>query len=255
MSGQTYDERWLLIPEPLVQPRLRLICFPYAGGNPDLFRGWTADLDADVELLAVRLPGRGCRIKEPPYQDWPQLIDDCLQALAPFLDQPHVFYGHSFGGRLIYELAQRTRTLYPGQTRRLFISACRSPASEQRRPYLHKLSEEDFQRALLTMGGTAHEVLQNHMLMRLMLPALRSDMRLSELWCDWHEAPLQIPIHAYCGRQDPIDSYASMAGWSAHTRAGFELIEIDGGHFFLDSHRQPMLYSISERMRDSDADS
>lgn len=255
MSGLALDERWLLSPSPLAQPRLRLICFPYAGGNPDLFRGWEQALPGDVELLGVRLPGRGCRIKEAPYESWSPLLADCLQALAPVLGQPHAFYGHSFGGRLCYELAQRTRHLYPGQTQRLFISGCRSPASPQLQPYLHQLSPEHFHRALQTMGGTPPEVLQNQMLMRLMLPVLRSDMQLSEIWGDWHDEPLDIPIHAYCGRHDPIDRYATMAGWGSHTRASFELTEIDGGHFFLNSHRQQLLHSIRTWMEKPHANS
>ncbi|WP_339531048.1 thioesterase II family protein [Pseudomonas mucidolens] len=253
MSGHAYDERWFLVPRPQVRPRLRLICFPYAGGNPDLFRSWVNDVDADVELLAVRLPGRGSRIKETPYEEWAPLIDDCLEALAPYLDAPHVFYGHSFGARLAYELAQQVRHRHPGQTLRLFVSGCRSPGSPQAQPYLHQLCAEDFHRALHTMGGTPPAVLQSEMLMRLMLPVLRSDMRLSEIWEDWHEHPLEIPIHAYFGRHDPIDRQANMAGWSTHTSKAFELIEIDGGHFFLDSHRQQLLHSLSTRMREQHA--
>ncbi|HCF2410878.1 thioesterase II family protein [Pseudomonas paraeruginosa] len=249
MSGHAYDERWLLLPRPRPRPRLRLICFPYAGGNPDLFRGWVDDLDQDVELLAVRLPGRGCRIKEAPYEDWPALIEGCLEALAPYLDSPHAFYGHSFGGRLAYELAQNTRHSHPGATRRLFVSGCRSPASPQAQPHLHTLCAEDFQQALRSMGGTPPAVLESEMLMRLMLPALRSDMRLSEIWQDWHPLPLDIPIHAYFGHDDPIDRQDSMAGWSKHTTDDFELVGIDGGHFFLDSHRRHLLDSMSTRMR------
>lgn len=253
MSGRVYSERWLLVPDPKAVPRMRLICFPYAGGNPDLFRGWVDDLDADVELLAVRLPGRGCRIKEAPYQEWLSLLEDCIDVLAPYLNTPHVFYGHSFGGRLAYELAQKTRYLYPGQTQRLFVSGCRSPASPQAEPYLHQLSDEAFRQALKTMGGTPPAVLQSEMLMRLMSPVLRSEMRLSEIWADWHEHPLDIPIHAYYGQYDPIDRYASMVSWADHTSNDFELMSFDGGHFFLESHRQQLLDSMTLRMRNQHA--
>ncbi|MGB5041903.1 MAG: thioesterase domain-containing protein, partial [Nitrospira sp.] len=36
---------------------LRLICFPYAGGGPSLFRGWPLELSQQVEVCAVQLPG------------------------------------------------------------------------------------------------------------------------------------------------------------------------------------------------------
>jgi len=62
MSRQSKAGRWLMVPRAVKSPRLRLICLPYAGGNPDIFRSWVQHLDAEVELLAVRLPGRGSRI-------------------------------------------------------------------------------------------------------------------------------------------------------------------------------------------------
>ena len=41
---------------------LRLICFPYAGGGPSLFRGWPLELSQQVEVCAVQLPGREARM-------------------------------------------------------------------------------------------------------------------------------------------------------------------------------------------------
>jgi len=243
-------ERWLMVPRPVKNPCLRLICLPYAGGNPDIFRPWVEHLDADVELLAVRLPGRGSRIQELPYDDWRSLTEDCLQVLRPFVAEPHAFYGHSFGGRLAYELAQRMQLDFPDFTRRLFVGACRSPGSPQARPYLHQLSECEFRRALATMGATPSAVLESEEVLSLMLPAIRSDMRLAEIWSDWHHAPLPIPLHVYYGHQDPIDNHTSMAGWSSHTSASFELVGIDAGHFFLETHRQQLLSHMAMRLRD-----
>jgi len=242
--------RWLMVPRAVKRPRLRLICLPYAGGNPDIFRPWVKHLDADVELLAVRLPGRGSRIQEAPYDDWPSLTEDCLQVLEPFVSEPHAFYGHSFGGRLAYELIQRMQLASPCLTRRLFVSGCRSPDSPQARPYLHQLSKADFRRALKTMGATPSVVLESEEVLSLMLPALQSDMRLAEIWCDWHPVRLAIPVHVYYGHQDPVDNLASMAGWSNYTSSSCEFIGIDAGHFFLESNREQLLDHMTMRMRD-----
>src|SRR6202000_2437462 len=117
-----------------------------------------------------------------PYADWDSLTEDCLQVLEPLVREPHAFFGHSFGGRLAYELTQRIQLKFPGSTRRLFVSACRSPDSPQARPYLHELSQCDFRRALQTMGATPPAVLESEAVLSLMLPAIRSDMRLAEIW-------------------------------------------------------------------------
>ncbi|KAG8149061.1 thioesterase II family protein [Burkholderia catarinensis] len=249
-QGGPDPSRWCLIPRPVADPRLRLICFAYAGGSADLFRSWVEYLDLDVELVAVRLPGRGMRLRESLYSEWPALVEDCTSVLAPYLGEPHALFGHSFGGRLAYEIAQRARSMVPpGTCRRLFLGGCRSPDSPQVRPYLHDLPESEYRVAVRTMGGTPAEVFENERLMTLMLPALRADMRLAELWGDWHRTPLNVPLHVYYGQADPIDGEASVAGWRSFTTSGCELFGIDGAHFFLDSHRELLLAHMATRLR------
>jgi medium-chain acyl-[acyl-carrier-protein] hydrolase len=242
-------DRWVL---PLKRasgaPAIRLICFPYAGGSPDLFRSWAGALDDRVELLAVTLPGRGRRIREPLYQDWETLLADTFAALCPYLQEPHAFYGHSFGGRLAYELAHLTAVRHPGRTRRLFVSGCRSPDVPQARPYLHQLSETAFRDALREMGGTPAEVLDDRVMMRLLLPTVRSDIRLAELWEDRHRKGVDVVLTAMYGREDRIDDRASMEGWRLFTSRECELIEMPGGHFFLETHRRDLLNVINERL-------
>jgi surfactin synthase thioesterase subunit len=72
----------------------------------------------------------------------------------------------------------------------------------------------------------------------------------AEIWSDWHPAPLSIPMHLYCGHQDPIDSQASMAGWSGYTSSSCEFVGIDAGHFFLETHRTQLLSHMMMRLRD-----
>ncbi|WP_244187094.1 thioesterase II family protein [Paraburkholderia steynii] len=241
MSSLVNEVRWCLVPRPVAKPRLRLICFAYAGGNAELFRPWIEYLDADIELVAVRLPGRGARIRDPLYDAWPALVEDCAKALAPYLAGPYALFGHSFGGRLAYELARAERSLGSTNCRRLFIAGCRSPDRAQAQPYLHGLPDAAFREALRTMGGTPVAVLKDARLMNLVLPALRGDMRLAELWRDWHGTPFDVPLHIYYGRHDPIDSEMCVEGWRRFTTAGCELFGIDGAHFFLESHRDQML--------------
>jgi surfactin synthase thioesterase subunit len=135
-------------------------------------------------------------------------------------------------------------------TRRLFVSGSRSPDSPQPRPYLHQLSKADFRRALKTMGATPAAVLENEAVLSLMLPALQSDMRLAEIWRDWHPTRLAIPLNVYYGHQDSVANLASMAGWSNYTCASCEFFGLDAGHFFLESNREELLDHMTMRMRD-----
>ena len=242
------DDKWVMRLRGTGHPRTRLICVPFAGGSPDLFRAWAGRLGEDLELLAVRLPGHGSRMMDRPYTSWAPLIEDTFAGLEPYLAEPHFFYGHSFGGRLAYERCQRAAAPYPGMTRGLFLSACRSPDRPQNRPYMHEMSDAGFRSAVREIGGTPGEVLEHKALMRLLLPAIHSEIRLAELWTDRHPRGVDAPIVAMYGRDDPIDGHASMRGWTAYGRTGSELLEMPGGHFFIDTHREALLEVIESRM-------
>ncbi|MZE55068.1 hypothetical protein GTY86_28075, partial [Streptomyces sp. SID5770] len=47
------------------RPRLRLLCFPYAGMGASLYRSWPGLLPEDVEVVAVQPPGREDRARDP----------------------------------------------------------------------------------------------------------------------------------------------------------------------------------------------
>lgn len=248
------SDKWLLtLKKTSSDPHVKLICFPYAGGNPDLFRTWSNGVSDNVELLAVRLPGRGSRINELPYRDWDTLLADTFAALSRHLSEPHAFYGHSFGGRLAYELTHIAAVEHPGWTRHLFVSGCRSPNQPQARPYLHELSEPNFRAALRDMGGTPAELLDNEKLMKLLIPTMRSDMRLAELWNDRHRTRVDVLLTVLYGREDRVDGRKNMRGWQEFSRRKCELIEMPGGHFFLDTYRQHLLDVINERLGRSSA--
>jgi hypothetical protein len=59
------------------KPKARLVCFPYLGGEPSVFRSWTAFVPADVELYAY-VPQRSSA--------WEDLLPLILDQLA-LLDQ------------------------------------------------------------------------------------------------------------------------------------------------------------------------
>src|ERR1700687_677986 len=100
MSGLTTAvafDSWISRRRPGPKTRLRLFCFPYAGAGALIFRTWPDGLPAEVEGCPVQLPGRGTRVAERPFTQLSPLIEALAQALAPLLDKPFAFFGHSLG--------------------------------------------------------------------------------------------------------------------------------------------------------------
>src|SRR5262245_46733711 len=90
----------------VVEPRLRLLCLPFAGGASSLYRSWPRALPS-IEVWPVELPGRGARMDEPPCADMTELCDGLSAAIDQVADLPLALYGHSMGARIAFELARR----------------------------------------------------------------------------------------------------------------------------------------------------
>jgi len=78
---------------------VRLFGFHHAGGGPSAFAGWRYALGGAVDVVPVVVPGGG-------HHDFASLVERLADELAPRLDEPHVFYGHSMGALVAYRLTR-----------------------------------------------------------------------------------------------------------------------------------------------------
>jgi len=85
--------------------RLRLFCFPYAGGGASVFRTWRHAVPAGVTVYPIQLAGRESRLREPPFTHVEPLVRALALSLLPQLDGPFAFFGHSMGALISFELA------------------------------------------------------------------------------------------------------------------------------------------------------
>lgn len=96
---------WLVCRRPNPDARLRLLFFHYAGGGASAFAGWAGHLSDEVEVCAVRLPGREARLLQRPYQQIGDLMPDLAEVTVDYCRKPFVLFGHSMGA-LIERLRQ-----------------------------------------------------------------------------------------------------------------------------------------------------
>src|SRR5437868_4516107 len=90
-------------PRAAREVKLRLFCFPYVGGGTAAFRPWVGRFGSSVEVQALQLPGRERRMTAPLVDSLPALVG----AIAPAFEDihtPFVFFGHSMGGLVAFEL-------------------------------------------------------------------------------------------------------------------------------------------------------
>ncbi|WP_437677404.1 thioesterase II family protein [Sorangium sp. So ce131] len=248
-TGSSSADVWVGLPRPNPDARLRLFCFPYAGGGASSYTTWWRELPASVELCTIKLPGRETRMNERPFERLTPLVGALAAAVEPWLTKPFVLYGHSLGALVACELARALRRRGAPLPRHLLVSGRRAPHLPSGEA-LHTLSDAEFVMWLRRMGGTPDEVLREPELLELFLPVLRADIAVNEAEPFVAEAPLDCPITAFGGVDDERASPADLDAWRELTRGPFRVEMFPGGHFFLRSARGPFLRSISAVLDD-----
>jgi medium-chain acyl-[acyl-carrier-protein] hydrolase len=233
--------------------RVRLYCFPYAGGATWAFSSWVRDLPLDVrrdsEVWAVNLPGRESGLEVSPFTEFAALIDALRQGIVPHLNPPYVFFGHSMGALIGFELARRLHADGLAGPAHLVVSAYRAPQLPDRHGLVDELSDERMVARLRALGGVADGALDNAELRDLKLPVIRSDLALCGTYVYEEREPLPCSLSAFGGTEDPEVSREEIIAWHVHTQAEFAARMFPGGHFFLESVRPLVLRVLGRELR------
>jgi medium-chain acyl-[acyl-carrier-protein] hydrolase len=246
------SDRWLRSPQRDSQAiqrsdpiRLRLFCFPYAGGGASFYRTWSQILPPSVEVCPVQLPGRESRMDEKPFSHLAPLVNTIARVLRPFLDLPFAFFGYSFGALVAFELAREIRWQYRLNPSHLFVAAFPAPQLPRPDSSIHNLPQPEFVDGLRRFNAMPEEVLQNPDLLDLFLPILRADFAAYETYSYELEPPLECPISVFGGLNDRNIDHNALEAWREQTRSYFSLRMFSGKHFFLFNNQKQLVQAVS----------
>lgn len=242
----TVSSPFLSISRPVADARLRLFCFPHAGGAASLFRLWHAGLPAGVEVCGVQLPGREGRWREEVVTDADALLSLLAPALTPLFDVPFALFGHSMGALLAFELTRELRRRELPAPVHLFASGRRAPQTPDRGPDIHQLPDAEFLEQIITRyDGIPKIVLDEPELLRVYLRALRADFTLLETHRYRPGPPLGCPVSVVNSLDDPSVTLDELLAWRAQTENFFRLELLPGDHFYFHKNPAQLLRSLS----------
>ena len=244
MDASTLTGRWLRRFGAAGDPRVSLVCLPHAGGAASAYRGWRGRLPADVELLAIRYPGREERLAEPPVESMDEMAGQIAEQLAPLADRGLALFGHSMGAAIAFEVALLLERRGPGPAV-LMLSGRGAPGTPEPEVADDDESVLDHIRSLGSGTASAYE---DEELRPLLLPSLKADLRLLAGHDPEPGRTLEAPIVVYAGSADNGVSVTEAALWARSTRGRSSLRVFPGGHFYLIDREAELLADISSRL-------
>ncbi|MEV7510483.1 alpha/beta fold hydrolase [Streptomyces sp. NPDC091201] len=244
---------WIRCFHPKPAARHTLVCFPHAGGSASYYFDLSAALDPDIEMLVVQYPGRENRLFEEPAESVAALADGVCGALRARLVRRPALFGHSMGGLIGFEVARRLEaaggpaplvlvasassapSVRTGRRAALAVATAGPAAGSEPGPMAGPEGEEADEAVLariMGLGGTSEGVRRDPELLRLVLPAIRGDLRaLADYRVD-AGAAVGCPVTVFVADGDPDVPPAEAGAWRAHTTADADVHVFEGDHFY-----------------------
>lgn len=226
------NTQWLRCYKVNPNAKVRLICFPYAGGSASVFHPWLQWLPEWVELHAVQLPGRAERIVEPHINTMQEYICGVKAELIALTDKPYLLFGHSMGALAAFEalvMVHQTRLPMP---ERCVFSAALAPNRPRRMKPISELPQQAFIEELKKLNGTPEQVFNSPGLIDFCLPYIRADFSVVERFETGFLG--QLPSHSTViyGSEDKMTEQ-DMQEWQSFFSNEIKITAYIGDHFFI----------------------
>lgn len=212
--------------------RLRIFCFPCAGAEPALYRDWPRLFD-DALITVAHLRGRGARRKEAPHRSITAMVEELAGSIAPLIDRPFIFFGHSMGGWLAFEMTRALARCGLPLPEHLVVSASLPMTINRLPPFVHRMSTTQLAAELRVLGGTPEVILNDPQALALYQPAIQADFEALETHVFRPGSPLRVPTSLFAAIDDPRVPVALMPLWHEHIAAPCDEVHFVGGHMFI----------------------
>jgi medium-chain acyl-[acyl-carrier-protein] hydrolase len=224
---------------------VRLLCLHHAGAGASSFRDWSRALPDWIEVVAVQLPGREGRLREPPQHDLRRVALELADNVGELFDRPIALFGHSMGALLGFELACVLRSGAQADPLALFLAGYGAPHVYRGGVRLDLMPPQEVRDHLRETGAAPAAVLENRELIDFFVPIIQADVAMCAGYVHDRGALLRSPISAFGGRDDAGVPLAALRGWADLTTAEFRLRMLDGGHYFPTSARCELLRALT----------
>ncbi|WP_028403109.1 thioesterase II family protein [Ectobacillus panaciterrae] len=229
-----------------MERKIRLYCFPSAGGTAQIYHSWSKYVDAAIELVPIELSGRGKRFTQPLLTNLADMVEDVFSMIQHDIDQkPYMMFGHSMGSLIAYELSKKLMQNGNQSPSHIFFSGRSSP-NQPTKKMRYQLSDEELKKEILQFGGTPKELLNDPGFISLFLPIIRADIKAVETYPTEDEIiPLNCDISILNGEQDHL--VTNLEEWNRYTTKKIDYQFFKGGHFYLNDCAKEVVDIVNQK--------
>jgi surfactin synthase thioesterase subunit len=224
----------------------RLVCFPHAGGSASYYHPLSERFSPAADVIALQYPGRQDRRQEACITSIDALADKIAEQLGRLSDVPTLFFGHSMGATLAFEVGCRLQDAGRNAPARVIVSGRNAPGIA-RNEKVHTFDDAGVIAEIRRLNGTDSTVLDDEEILRMSLPSIRGDYEAIETYSYTPGRILKCPITALIGDSDLQTKIAEADAWRQYTKSSFRIKTFPGGHFYL-------RFNISAVMAEIDSD-
>jgi medium-chain acyl-[acyl-carrier-protein] hydrolase len=113
---------------------------------------------------------------------------------------------------------------------------------------IHALPDGEFLDQIRSLNGMSPQLLENQELMQMLLPILRADFAMCETYDFADDRPLDCPIGAFGGLEDPYIDRTGLEAWGEETSSTCSVRMFPGDHFYLNTSRAFLLRAIAQEL-------
>lgn len=229
--------------------KVKLFCFPHAGGLANSYFSWKERLRKEVEVIPIELAGRGSRFNIPLCNSIEEITADTYKLIKPHMDgTDYAIFGHSMGALLTYEMVKKIKGTSGQEPIHLFFSGS-TPIHSIKKEDKHAWEENKLKNYLNSLDSIASEAHQNQDIWELFLPILRSDIKNYEMYqYEKIEDSFNCNISVLYGYEDISVDTSELSEWVKYTNGECRLYGFEGGHFFLNSFEDKVLELIRKNI-------
>lgn len=228
--------------------KIKLITFHCAGGGASNFRSWTNHLIDAIEIFTAVLPGREHLFSKPFCLEINTLIQDIcneLVRISNLNENGYLFFGHSLGGLIAFEVSRELRKRGNNLPNYILISSTRPPHLS---PSIWLKNESKISQ-IETLGlynGTPAEVFKNQELMDILYERLEADRKLYRNYQYTDESPLNTQIITLGGTEDPFVTIHELLAWQKHSIYPIITHFYNGDHFYINQYKSSITEIINK---------